>query len=375
MYSIKFNIPLIKIFIDSIYNLPSPSNLTRNWSYGSILGLCLIIQIITGLILSIHYSCDVNLSFNSISHIVRDVNFGWALRRFHSNGARIFFIFIYFHIFRGLYYNSFIIKKPWVTGTLILLILIAISFLGYVLPWGQISFWGATVITNLISAIPVLGNSIVIWLWGGFAIGNASLTRFFSFHFVLPFILTLLVVVHLFFLHQSGSSNLLGVRRGLDKIPFHPYFSFIDLIGYLRFFVVYFYISLFTPWGLGDPENFIAANPLVTPLHIQPEWYFLFAYAILRAIPSKLGGVLALFASVIILGVLPFTAQIKYKGRKFDPIRKTLFGVFLTVVLLLTWVGARPVEAPYIFTGQLLTAFYFSYFLYLYISVNFNLNW
>ena len=362
MVSFTKKSPLLKIARDAIYDLPTPSCLTRNWSFGSILGLCLITQLVTGIFLAIHYSCDVLLAFESVRHIVRDVNFGWALRSLHANGARIFFICLYIHVSRGLYYGSYNYHLTWRVGTLILFLVIATAFLGYVLPWGQMSFWGATVITNLMSAIPVIGNTIVTWLWGGFAVGNATLTRFFSFHFLLPFILVALSMVHLFFLHGTGSSNLLGVRRDLDKTSFHPYFTLIDLIGFIIFMLFFLRISFFVPWDLGDPENFIAANPLVTPVHIQPEWYFLFAYAILRSIPNKLGGVVALVLSIAILFIMPFTGSTKFKRRKFLPFKKVIFWSFLAVVILLTWIGARPVEEPYILTGQILTGLYFFYY-------------
>lgn len=363
MFPLSKKSSILKISRDAIYDLPTPSCLTRNWRFGSLLGLCLVVQLVRGVFLAIHYSCDVRLAFESVRHIVRDVNFGWGLRRIHSNGARIFFIFIYLHVSRGLYYGSYNFKNTWVVGRLILLLVIATAFLGYVLPWGQISFWGATVITNLVSAIPFVGNSIVIWLWGGFAVSNATLTRFFSFHFILPFILAALSIVHLFYLHRTGSSNLLGVRRNLDKTSFHPYFSIIDFIGFIIFIIFFLSIAFFSPWDLGDPENFIAANPIVTPVHIQPEWYFLFAYAILRSIPNKLGGVLALVFSIVILLFIPFSIEKKFKRNKFIPFKKIAFWGFIVTVVLLTWIGARPVEEPYILTGQILTIAYFSYYL------------
>ena len=357
------NSPLVKIIRDAIYDLPTPSCLTRNWRLGSLLGLCLVSQLITGIFLAIHYSSDVRLAFESVSHIVRDVNFGWGLRRLHANGARFFFICIYAHVLRGLYYGSYNFKQTWWVGSLIIFLLIATAFLGYVLPWGQISFWGATVITNLVSALPIIGETVVIWLWGGFSVGGATLTRFFSFHFLLPFILRALRIVHLFYLHRRGSSNLLGVRRDLDKTSFHPYFTLIDLTGFIGFIIVFFRVRFFLPWDLGDPENFIAANPLVTPAHIQPEWYFLFAYAILRSIPNKGGGVLALIISIAILFILPLSTNTIFKSNKFSPFKKWCFWSFIRVVILLTWIGARPVEEPFILTGQILTVVYFSYYL------------
>ena len=324
-----------------------------------------MIQILSGLFIAIHYSCDITLAFESVNHITRDVNFGWLLRIVHANGARFFFFCIYFHIARGIYYGSYNFKEVWVVGVFILFLLIGTAFLGYVLPWGQISFWGATVITNLASAIPIIGQEIVYWLWGGFSVRNATLTRFFTLHFLLPFILLVLRGIHILFLHETGSSNPLGVNRNFDKSPFHPYFSVKDLFGFIVFFFLFFYICFQLPWDLGDPENFIPANPMVTPIHIQPEWYFLFAYAILRSIPRKLGGVIALVFSVLILILLPFYGRFTIKSRMFLPFRKVIFWFFIVLVILLTWIGARPVEDPYIIVGQVLTIVYFLYFIFL----------
>lgn len=332
------------------------------WNIGSILGLCLIVQIITGIFLAIHYTRDISLAFNSINHIMRDVNYGWIIRIIHANGASIFFACLYLHISRGIYYQSYLIIHTWIIGTSIFIILIATAFLGYVLPWGQISFWGATVITNLFSAIPIFGQDIVYWLWGGFAVRGPTLTRFFSLHFFIPFLVTALIIIHLLYLHETGSSNPLGIKRNLDKISFHPYFSTKDLLGYLIFFIIFFFICLSKPWMLGDPENFIPANPLVTPIHIQPEWYFLFAYAILRSIPNKLGGVVALFASVLILYILPFIKKKTFQSAQFNPKNKINFWLLVIVWLILTWIGARPVEEPYVITGQFFTIIYFILF-------------
>lgn len=281
----------------------------------------------------------------------------------HANGARFFFICLYLHVARGLYYGSFNFHMTWRVGIILLFLTIGTAFLGYVLPWGQMSFWGATVITNLASAIPLIGGEVVLWLWGGFAVRNATLTRFFTFHFLFPFLIAATSIIHLLFLHSTGSSNPLGLNRNLDKTPFHPYFTFKDLFGFLMFFVLILGISFQIPWDLGDPENFIPANPLVTPVHIQPEWYFLFAYAILRSIPNKLGGVLALVAAVAIFLIIPFYGNFKFKRLAFLPLKKVLFWVFVNNVILLTWIGARPVEEPYILTGQILTVTYFLYFL------------
>nr|UXW88415.1 cytochrome b [Afissula kambaitana] len=311
--------PLMKIINNSLVDLPSPSNISLLWNYGSLLGLCLMIQILTGIFLSMHYCPNTELAFNSVSHICRDVNFGWFMRTIHANGASLFFICIYIHVGRGLYYSSYNLLHTWMIGVMILFLTMATAFLGYVLPWGQMSFWGATVITNLVSAIPYLGNSIVIWLWGGFAVDNATLTRFFSFHFLLPFIISAMVLIHLLFLHQTGSNNPLGTNSNLDKIPFHPFFTFKDLLGFILLIFFLMIIIILNPYLLGDPDNFIPANPLVTPVHIQPEWYFLFAYTILRSIPNKLGGVIALVLSIAILFILPFTNKKKFKSNQFYP--------------------------------------------------------
>nr|YP_010233731.1 cytochrome b [Papilio thoas]QSZ78087.1 cytochrome b [Papilio thoas] len=355
--------PLLKIINKSLVDLPSPSNISSWWNFGSLLGLCLIIQIITGLFLTMYYTANVELAFYSVNYICRNVNYGWLIRTLHANGASFFFICIYFHIGRGIYYESFNLKYTWMIGIIILFMLMATAFMGYVLPWGQMSFWGATVITNLLSAIPYLGTMLVNWIWGGFAIDNATLTRFYSFHFILPFIIAMLTMIHLLFLHQTGSNNPLGINSNLDKIPFHPFFIFKDLIGFIILLLSLSLLTLTNPYLLGDPDNFIPANPLVTPIHIQPEWYFLFAYAILRSIPNKLGGVIALVISILILIILPFTFNKKIQGIQFYPLNQILFWIMVSTFILLTWAGARPVEDPYIITGQLLTFLYFSYFI------------
>lgn len=281
------------------------------------------------------------------------------MRIIHANGARLFFISLYLHIRRGLYYRSYQNPQVWIRGVTILFLVMATAFLGYVLPWGQISFWGATVITNLFSAIPYFGGDIVFWLWGGYAVSQPTLSRFFRFHFLIPFLIRGLVLVHILFLHNLGSSNPLGLNRNFDKILFHPYFTWKDLLGFILALFLFFYLRFLSPWILGDPENFIPANPLVTPLHIQPEWYFLFAYAILRSIPNKLGGVIALIASVAILYIFPLVVSSKFKSLRFNPLNKKLLWNFVRIFFALTWIGARPVEAPYIFIGQTLTVFYF----------------
>nr|YP_009528531.1 cytochrome b [Parasarpa zayla]AYN60689.1 cytochrome b [Parasarpa zayla] len=355
--------PMIKIINGSLIDLPTPSNISSWWNFGSLLALCLMVQILTGLFLTMYYTANIDLAFFSVNYMCRNVNYGWLIRTLHANGASFFFICIYFHIGRGIYYESFNLKITWMIGVMILFLLMATAFMGYVLPWGQMSFWGATVITNLLSAIPYLGTMLVNWIWGGFAVDNATLTRFYTFHFLFPFIILMLTMIHLLFLHQSGSNNPLGINSNLDKIPFHPFFTFKDLIGFIILMSILTFLSLINPYLLGDPDNFIPANPLVTPIHIQPEWYFLFAYAILRSIPNKLGGVIALMMSILILIILPFTFNKKIQGIQFYPMNQILFWSMISTIILLTWIGARSVEAPYIITGQILTLIYFSYFI------------
>nr|AII02454.1 cytochrome b [Apatelopteryx phenax] len=355
--------PVIKIINGSLIDLPSPTNISMWWNFGSLLALCLIIQILTGLFLTMYYTANIELAFYSVNYICRNVNYGWLIRTMHANGASFFFICVYLHIGRGIYYESFNLKFTWMIGVIILFLLMATAFMGYVLPWGQMSFWGATVITNLLSAIPYLGTMLVNWIWGGFAVDNATLTRFYTFHFLLPFILLMMTMIHLLFLHQTGSNNPLGINSNLDKIPFHPFFSYKDILGFIILLFLLIMLTLTNPYLLGDPDNFIPANPLVTPLHIQPEWYFLFAYAILRSIPNKLGGVIALMMSIAILIILPLTFNKKMQGIQFYPLNQIMFWMLITIIILLTWIGARPVETPYILTGQLLTVFYFSYFI------------
>lgn len=362
MKQIKNISPVTKIIFGSVVELPTPSRISTIWNFGSLLGLCLILQIVTGLFLAIHYSNDVTLAFESVRHICRDVNYGWLLRILHANGASFFFICLYLHVGRGLYYGSYYFRHTWLVGVLILFAVIAAAFLGYVLPWGQISFWGATVITNLFSAIPYLGGDLVLWMWGGFAVAGPTLTRFFSLHFLIPFVVAAIRAVHLLFLHQTGRGNPLGLNRNFDKLRFHPYFSIKDLVGFFLLLIILNFLCLLSPWVLGDPENFIPANPLVTPVHIQPEWYFLIAYAILRSIPNKLGGVIALALSIAILIICPFLPRSNFRGLSFYPLRKIIFWVQINIVILLTWIGARPVEAPYIIIGQILSIIYFSYY-------------
>nr|WMV00386.1 cytochrome b [Maoricicada hamiltoni] len=357
------NHPLIKIVNNSLIDFPAPSNLSYWWNFGFMLGLCLMIQIFTGLFLSMHYNANVMSAFESLSHICRDVNYGWILRVIHANGASLFFICVYLHVGRGLYYGSYKYIETWSIGVIMLLMLMATAFLGYVLPWGQMSFWGATVITNLLSAIPYLGMTLVNWIWGGFAVDNATLTRFYSFHFILPFIVLSLTIIHLLYLHTTGSNNPLGINSNNDKVPFHPYFSIKDMMSLSMLMIMFLMFVMLEPYMLGDPDNFTPANPLVTPKHIQPEWYFLFAYAILRSIPNKLGGVIALFMSIFILMFVPLLNNSNFMGLNNYPMNQILFWCLLTILILLTWIGARPVELPYINLGMLLTLMYFSYFI------------
>nr|AOO95894.1 cytochrome b [Shinisaurus crocodilurus vietnamensis] len=355
--------PIIKIVNNSFIDLPSPSNISAWWNFGSLLGICLIIQTLTGLFLAMHYTADITTAFTSIAHICRDVQYGWLIRNLHANGASLFFFCIYLHIGRGLYYDSYTLKETWYIGTSLLFLLMATAFVGYVLPWGQMSFWGATVITNLLSAIPYIGTTLVQWVWGGFSIDNATLTRFFTFHFLLPFIIMGASILHLLFLHETGSNNPMGINSNPDKIPFHPYYSYKDLFGAAIMLTTLTTLALFSPNLLGDPENFTPANPLVTPPHIKPEWYFLFAYAILRSIPNKLGGVMALLFSILILLLTPTLHTAKQKGKNFRPLSQLVFWALISNILILTWIGGQPVEPPYIMIGQLASASYFSIFL------------
>nr|AGB14332.1 cytochrome b [Pelophylax hubeiensis] len=354
--------PLLKIINGSFIDLPTPANISAWWNFGSLLGVCLIAQIATGLFLAMHYTADTSLAFSSIAHICRDVNNGWLLRNLHANGASFFFICIYFHIGRGLYYGSYLYKETWNIGVILLFLVMATAFVGYVLPWGQMSFWGATVITNLLSAAPYIGPDLVQWIWGGFSVDNATLTRFFTFHFILPFIIAAASMIHLLFLHQTGSSNPTGLNSNLDKVSFHPYFSFKDLLGFVIMLGALASLSTFAPNLLGDPDNFTPANPLVTPPHIKPEWYFLFAYAILRSIPNKLGGVLALLLSIMVLFLMPIIHTSKLRSLMFRPIAKTFFWALIANTAILTWIGGQPVEDPFITIGQIASGLYFLIF-------------
>nr|AFQ38139.1 cytochrome b [Oryzoborus atrirostris] len=357
--NLRKNHQILKIINNALIDLPAPSNISTWWNFGSLLGVCLITQIVTGLLLAMHYTADTSLAFSSVAHMCRDVQFGWLIRNLHANGASFFFICIYLHIGRGLYYGSYLNKETWNIGVILLLALMATAFVGYVLPWGQMSFWGATVITNLLSAIPYIGQTLVEWAWGGFSVDNPTLTRFFALHFLLPFLIVGLTLVHLTFLHETGSNNPLGIPSDCDKIPFHPYYTIKDILGFVLMLSLLVSLALFAPNLLGDPENFTPANPLVTPPHIKPEWYFLFAYAILRSIPNKLGGVLALAASILVLFLIPLLHTSKLRSMTFRPLSQILFWTLVANVLILTWVGSQPVEHPFIIIGQFASFTYF----------------
>nr|AJO69367.1 cytochrome b [Macaca fascicularis] len=351
--------PIMKMINHSLIDLPTPPNLSMWWNFGSLLAACLTLQIITGLLLAMHYSPDTSSAFSSIAHITRDVNYGWITRYLHANGASMLFICLFLHIGRGLYYGSYLLLETWNIGIMLLLMTMTTAFMGYVLPWGQMSFWGATVITNLLSAIPYIGTNLVQWIWGGYAIDSPTLTRFFTLHFILPFIIIALTAVHLLFLHETGSNNPCGISSDSDKIAFHPYYTIKDILGLILLLFTLATLTLLSPNLLNDPDNYTPADPLNTPPHIKPEWYFLFAYTILRSIPNKLGGVLALFLSILILTAIPMLHKSKQQSMMFRPLSQFLFWLLITILLTLTWIGSQPVTQPLITIGQVASIMYF----------------
>nr|AFI23550.1 cytochrome b [Peloridora minuta] len=358
----RYTNKMILMINNSLIDLPTPSNISNWWNLGSLLGMCLILQMMTGIMVSMHYSADPQTTYTSMINIMSNVNSGWLLRCMHANGASMFFVCLYLHTGRGMFYSSYKLTTTWTIGVIILLTTMATAFLGYVLPWGQMSLWGATVITNLISTIPYIGNDVINWLWGGFSISKPTLTRFFTMHFMLPFLIITMVMIHLMFLHSTGSNNPLGLSSNLDKMPFHPPFSSSDTSSFIITLSIFIYVNLMFPLFLNDPDNFTHSNPLVTPTHIQPEWYFLFAYAILRSIPNKLGGVIALIMAITILFIMPMSEKSKFKSKAFYPFNKNLFWLFTINIVMLTWIGAQSIETPFIWMGQMMTCFHFSYF-------------
>ena len=378
---IDYRLPVFTFMQHEMNEYPTPRNLNYWWNFGSLAGIMLMVMIVTGIVLAMHYTPHATLAFDSVERIMRDVNYGWLIRYLHMNGGSAFFFVVYVHLFRGLYYGSY--KSPrellWMLGIVILLLMMTGAFTGYVLPWGQMSFWAATVITNLFSAIPLIGEAIVTWLWGGFSVDNALLNRFYSFHYLMPFLIVGVVGVHLMALHQHGSGNPIGIdtKGPQDSIPFHPYYTIKDLYGAAAFFLVYLWFVFFAPNVLGEVINYIPADPLQTPTHIVPEWYFLPYYAILRAtpnnfigdwmgfvlVPAKLAGVILMFGSILLLFVLPWLDTSKVRSARFRPIYRQLFWVFLLDCLVLGWIGAKPPEGIYLVIGRIGTAYYFIHFL------------
>lgn len=363
---VEHRLPVGEFAHKELIDYPTPKNLNYWWNFGSLAGIILVLMMLSGIFLAMHYVPHADHAFKSVEHIMREVNFGWLIRYLHMNGASMFFIVIYIHMFRGLYYGSY--KSPrellWMLGVVILLMLMATAFMGYVLPWGQMSFWGATVITNLFSAIPVIGDEIVTWLWGGFSVGKPTLNRFFVLHFLLPFLIVGVVALHLVALHKHGSNNPLGIdkKRG-DTVPFHPYYTIKDLFGLGVLMIVWLGFVFFAPNFFGEPDNYIPADPLVTPAHIVPEWYFLPFYAILRSVPDKLSGVLLMFSAIFILFILPWLDRSPVRSARFRPIFKPLFWIFLVDCLVLGWAGGQPAEGAALIIGRVATAYYFVHFI------------
>ena len=368
MQWVETRLPIFSFINHSVgTEYPAPRNLNYWWSLGSIAGVALVLQIVTGIVLAMHYVPHADMAFESVEHIMRDVNYGWMLRYMHANGASLFFVAVYIHMFRGLYFGSY--KAPrellWWFGILIFLAMMATAFMGYVLPWGQMSFWGATVITNMFTAIPVVGEAITTWLWGGYSVAGPTLQRFFSLHYLLPFVIFALMFLHLWALHTSKSNNPLGidVKSEKDTLPFHPYFTTKDLVGFGVFFIILAYWVFFNPNYMGHPDNYIPANPLVTPPHIVPEWYFLPFYAILRAVPDKLGGVVLMLGAILILFVIPWLDTSRVRSATFRPVYKGFFWIFVVNGLVLGWIGANPPEGAYIIIGRIATIYYFAHFI------------
>ena len=360
-------LPIIGLVHSSFVAYPTPRNLNYWWTFGGILSFMLVVQLVTGIVLVMHYTPNTTLAFSSVEHIMRDVNWGWLLRYMHANGASMFFIAAYVHMFRGFYYGSY--KDPrevlWILGVLIFLLMMAAGFMGYVLPWGQMSFWGATVITNLFGALPVVGESIVTWLWGGFSVDNPTLNRFFSLHYLVPFIIVGVVILHVWALHVVGQNNPAGVelKSEQDSVPFTPYATLKDAFGATVFFILFGWFLFWVPNYMGHPDNYIEANPLVTPAHIVPEWYFLPFYAILRAIPDKLGGVIAMFSAIAVLFILPWLDTSKVRSATYRPLYRQFFWIFAVVCVGLGYLGSQPAEGGYVIASRILTAYYFIHFL------------
>jgi len=364
---LESRLPVISLVRGSFVDFPTPKNLNYWWTFGGILFFVLIAQIITGIVLAMHYTPSTGSAFDSVEHIMRDVNFGWMLRYLHANGASMFFIAVYIHIFRGLYYGSY--KAPreisWILGVIIFLIMMGTAFMGYVLPWGQMSFWGATVITNLFSAIPLVGEAVRTWLWGGFAVDNPTLNRFFSLHYLLPFMIFGVVLLHVWAFHTTGNNNPTGVspKSKKDTVPFHPYYTIKDLFAIIVFMIVFAWFAFYVPNYMGHPDNYIEANALVTPAHIVPEWYFLPFYAILRAVPDKLGGVVAMFGAIAILFILPWLDTSKVRSATYRPLFKQFFWIFAINAVALGYLGAMPAEGVYVTLSRICTIYYFAHFL------------
>nr|YP_009455672.1 cytochrome b [Lutraria maxima]AUH21198.1 cytochrome b [Lutraria maxima] len=361
-YPIRKTNPILSLVSSSLYDLPVPINLTIMWNFGSLLGFCWLVQVASGVLLACHYTCHVDHAFDSVVYIMRDVNNGWMIRSVHANGASFFFICAYIHIGRGVFYHSFVMKHTWLVGSSMMLLLMGIAFTGYVLPWGQMSYWGATVITNLASAIPYFGSDLVEWIWGGFCVGDATLKRFFVFHFLSPFLLVVLIILHVMYLHETGSGNPLGISSDAEAVPFHSFYTLKDLVGIVVMASLLFLVCLCFPDLFSDPVNFFPADPMKTPTHIQPEWYFLFAYAILRSVPNKLGGVVSLVLSVAVLYVMPFFPKGFHRGIQFNPVAQVIFWLFIGNFVLLSFIGACPIEYPFDLIGAYSSVGYFMFY-------------